>query len=186
MSNPFINNQPTFGYQGAQARLNARGSVPALGTQPLAYSPQQNYLNPLITTAPNTFQNSYDTSFMNPSLGQGNVMGSDPFAAMIDLLPGLLSLLVGEDTTSATTSATTMRTCHRQLRCAFAKEGVSCESGRGLGNDRATRAGMASGVRAAGTSTSTARTSKTIRCCGKSSNRDFEFLTLCFVSWRTR
>ena len=27
---------------------------------------------------------------------------------------------------------------------------------------------------------------ETIRCCGKSSNRDFEFLTLCFVSWRTR
>ncbi len=84
------------------------------------------------------------------------------------------------------TSPTTMRTCHRQLRCAFANEGVSCESGRGLGNERATRAGMASGVRASGTSSSTVRTSKTIRCCGKSSNRDFEFLTLCFVSWRTR
>ena len=85
-----------------------------------------------------------------------------------------------------TTSPTTKRTCHRQRRCASAKEGVSCESGRGLGNERATRAGMASGVRASGTSTSTVRTSKTIRCCGKSSNRDFEFLTLCFVSWRTR
>ena len=45
------------------------------------------------------------------------------------------------------------------------EEGVSCESGRGLGNERATRAGMASGVRASGTSTSTVRTSKTIRCC---------------------
>ena len=66
------------------------------------------------------------------------------------------------------------------------RERRGCESGRGLRNERATRAGMASGVRASGTSSSTVRTSKTIRCCGKSSNRDFEFLTLCFVSWRTR
>ena len=108
MSNPFINNQPTFGYQGAQARLNARGSMPSRGADPSAYSAQQGYLNPLITTPPNIFQNAYDTSFMNPFAALSTGMGSDPFASIMDLLPDLINLLVGSpegDATNAGASA---------------------------------------------------------------------------------